>query len=395
MSELNKTEKIIMSIVYGLTAISLIIISFVIYNIIAKEKPQTLGTVYISSLTCSDEDINIVEVKIHSNENGNGVSCYEVLWNGYTDYQGKAIKGFGIQSTELPKAHDYNMCPDGSFAFNYVQSPYITEFPNSTMYTTDDLGLSYYVPSGMPNELYFDIDGKMYKYQFKTFEREIYSTNGWNFFNQVFQIKTTEKVSFNYYTLFNSIVNSALTESAKEEYLEFAMNMFDLSPYVEIYYQDEDTQYKPLSKTSTMYKLFKIKITYSKDGLTDVSQSIFKQLKGNSSWDFYSNTDVKEYWNAYSSIVLTENNLNYVYDESESSYYAVIDENFAEYLSSLSYAEIIFDLDFTVLDFDVYAIDLKNFDFDVKNIDIQSNNEDFVVYNQAYCEIIPNLGVVA
>ena len=50
------------------------------------------------NMSVNDNDINIVEVKIFSNKNNNGQAVYEIQYNGYVDYQGGAIKGFGMQS---------------------------------------------------------------------------------------------------------------------------------------------------------------------------------------------------------------------------------------------------------------------------------------------------------
>ena len=383
-----------MSVMYSLTAIALLLSIFVIYNIIAKEKPQTLGTIYAGALTCSEEDINIIEVNIYSNENKNGIPCYEVLWNGYTDYVGGNIKGFGIQTDFLPEQHYYTTAQAMGGSLSDV-SPEIVEIKGAKMYYTDDLGTSSYITTEMPDELYFDIDGAFYKYQFQTFEREVYSNRGWNLFNVIVNNTTTEKVSYNYYTLFDYIIKSALKDSAKETYSEFAINMLDLDKYLKIYYQDDDTQYKPLPKTSTMYKLFKIKVNYSKDGMTKASQSMFKQFKGNSSWDYYANTGVEEYWNAYAELSLTEANVNFVYNEAESAYYITLDEKFSEYLKGLSNAEISIDLDLTTLDFEIYGIDLQNFDFKIESFEISTTStENFKIYNSNACSLTPTLKAV-
>ena len=161
MSDLDKKQKILMSIVYVLMVLSCAVIFFVIYNIIQKEKPQTLGTVYAGTLTCTDEDINIIEVKIHSNENNNGQPCYEVMFNGYTDYLGNAIKGYGMQSDTLENysAIETISTTSGELVYNYLGG--------ITLYNSDDYGVSSYVVSTMPKELYFDIEGKFYKLRFE------------------------------------------------------------------------------------------------------------------------------------------------------------------------------------------------------------------------------------
>ena len=388
MADLNKPQKIFMSILYCLTAIASLILVYVIYNIAEKEKPQTLGTVYADSLSKSEEDINIIEVKIHSNENNNGQACYEVLYNGYTDYQGGAIKGFGIQKT--------NLRDNRNIYFTDLQgNKVLVTGHDSQMYYTDDLGTSTYVTNDMPNELYIDINGSFYKIQFDSYQREVYSKKGWDAWNIFWNIKTTENVSYNFYSLSDFILNSAASNSAKHENGEYTISLLDCSKYIKVLYQDKDTQYKPLDKTSTMYEFLKIHVTYSKDGMTNASQSLFHQYYGNASWSFFNDTEVEDYWNAYANIELTESNINYVYNNEKSSYYATIDEEFAQYLSTLTKADIKVSLDFNDLDFDVYGIDLSNFSFDINSFEIITEyGSDLTIYNSDKCETQPVLKVV-
>ena len=282
MSNLETKQKIFMGVMYALASISAIVILLVVYNIIAKEKPQTLGTVYANTLSCSDEDINIAEVKIHANENNNGQACYEILWNGYTDYLGSAIKGFGMQS---PIKDDYS-----GKTYNINGEQFYTYIDNVTLYNTDDNSKSSYVVNDIPNELYIDIDGKFYKIVFETFTYKLPDTS---FIGSLLGRTKEYSDKYNFYTLFDYILEASLSDSAKHDNGEYSIALLDLSKYIKFYYQDDDTQYKPLDEASTMYEFLKIKVTYSKDGLTEASQSMFKQYQGNSSWNYYNNTDVE------------------------------------------------------------------------------------------------------
>lgn len=373
-----------MGILYGLTAVAIFIIGFVIYYIIQFEKPQTLGTVYANGLSCTEEDINIVEVKIHSNENNNGQVCYEVLFNGYTDYIGGAVKGFGMQL-----AGDYT----GQHAYTTISGEQaVTWYGGIQLYNTDDYGVSSYVTSNMPNELYIDIDGAFYKICFETFK---YNELKSGFWNSVFGKTEEKELSYNFYSLFDYIVNSALSDSARFENGEYSISLLDCSKFIKFMYQDTDTQYKDLPKTSTMYEFLKIHVTYSKDGMIDASQSLFHQYYGNSSWNYYNNTDIENYWNAYANLELTEANMNYVYNEEKSAYYITIDENFAKYLQGLSNANISLNINTSNLDFEIYGIDLYNFYFKIKSFEITADSvEDFVMYNQTSCDVVPTIKAV-
>ena len=97
MSDLEKKDKIIMSIVYVLMVLSCAVIFFVIYNVIKKEKPWTLGVTYASVISVDGNEQPILKVSIKSNKNKNGEALYDMQFNSYSDTEGNGITGFGIQ----------------------------------------------------------------------------------------------------------------------------------------------------------------------------------------------------------------------------------------------------------------------------------------------------------
>lgn len=382
MSDLNKFQKGLMITLYILTALALGVSIFVIYQLVVYTKPETLGTVYANTLSVNDNDINIVEVKIFSNKNNNGQAVYEIQYNGYVDYQGGAIKGFGMQSNTKDNysAQTIYQTNSGEIVTTYLGG--------IQLYNTDDLSKSSYVVNEMPTELYIDIDGAFYKIVFEQFEYERFSTNGWDAWNRFWGITTTDIMSYNYYSIFDYIIETAMSDSAKYDNGEFSIPLLDLSKYIKFYYQAEDTQYHPLDEASTMYEFLKIHITYSDDGMTSAQQSMFKQYYGNSDWSFYSDTDVEDYWNAYSDITITEKHLNAVYNELENAYYVTLDREFANYLNTLQMSEITVNLNLDNLDYAIYGIDLQNFDFNMESLTISSNEiSELEIYNQEDCSV--------
>ena len=199
---------------------------------------------------------------------------------------------------------------------------------------------------------------------------------------------------FTWYEVFQYAINSAKSSSGTSEFEEYSLSLFDLADYLEIQCYEGD-QYKNMPSTSENRTYLTIPVDYSAKGATQAGDSIFKQIASSPTWSFYDGTNIEEYWNAYADITLTESNCNFVYDESQDSYYLTIDEMFVNYLKTLSYSEISIHLDVSVLDFDVYAIDLKNFTFKINDFVITSKYEDFIVYNQAYCNVVPTLEVLA
>lgn len=205
---------------------------------------------------------------------------------------------------------------------------------------------------------------------------------------------TTKTESYNFYSVFDYIIESACSEAIRHKAGEYTLPLLDFSKYFKFYYQDEDTQYKPLDEASTMYEFLKVHVTYSKDGMTEGSQSLFKQYFGNPSWSYYNNTDVEEYWNAYSVVEINENHLNYV--EYEGEYCATLGSSFAEYLSKLSNADINVNLNFDNLDRNIFGIDLSNFDFKINSFVITNSSyssETFKIFNADMCYMQPTLNL--
>ncbi len=402
METLNKPQKIFMIIMYVLASIGILVSSFVIYNLVNVMRPETLGVTYASTLNSSSGEEPICTVEIWSNDNNNGQQLYEILWNSYTDEDGQGIKGFGVQIVgDYFISHIYEMLQ--SIESSQKISKKASEFKNTILseetivcgdwycYNTDDLGeSSYMLPiDKVGRNLYISIDDNFYQIKLNNYSWQT-DESFWIFSHKY----VTHYAPQTFFDLTDYVIQSALTDSAKKDNSTFYIDLLECANFYDLLYKDSRGQYHPLQDATDIKNYLQIKVNYHKDGATESSDSMFKQVAYSTTWSFYDNSNLEEYWNAYGQIEITENHLNFVYNKDRQAYYATIDEKLAKYLESTINTEISVKINFDNLDFNVYGIDLKNFTFKIESFDITStaNTDDtFVVYNSKIPNISPTI----
>ena len=419
LEDLNKPQKIFMIILYVLTAIASITSVFVIYNLANVAKPWTLGVTYSSVIETSNNQSPIVNVKIHSNENNNGLKVIDIQFNSYMDTQGNSINGFGIQcvgeyevynrsgydidtipymSLFTDEKEAYTAFSEKCSNLKYKEVGKSKVYGDFYTYYTADNSITYQAInySDVPNYLLISINNESYRLSLKEYT---YTYQERNWFEDLFGLKgnTVEvKTTFTWFEVFEFIANSAINNSGKAEFESFSLPALDLARYLTIEYMDNKGQYHEMPDTSENRNYLTIPVEYSVDGAAKASDSLFKQVQSSPTWSIYNNTDVENYWNAYSILNLTEANLNYVYNDDKKAYYAEIDEEFANYLNSLGKTEISLNINLENLNFNVYGIDLMNFDIHIKSFEILTDSvSDFIIYNSDMCETTPTIKAVA
>lgn len=411
MSDLNKFQKGLMITLYILTAIALGVSAFVIYTIAVKEKPWTIGVTYASELTANDNQVNICTVSIHDNFNNNGQSLYELQFNSYTDSEGNGVAGFGIQIVgdwqvwNADRTYENYIAKDSmsfSTALQKYNSRGLTQnlsfiLGDAYLYYTGDDGKIYYSLSAedLDNYLLIDIDGQFYRMTLKNYDYESIKDGFWN---ELFNRTETRQTPYSWFEVFDVIIKSALSHSGDAEYEEFPLSLLDLSRFFNFEYKDENGQYHPLPDTSENRAYFTIQVEYSRDGALDIDDSMFHQVANSTTWNYYADLSLNDYWNAYTNIIITEQFLNAVYNEAENAYYVTLDREFANYLNTLQMSEINVELDLDNLDYAVYGIDLQNFDFNMQSLTISSDViSELEIYNEEDCsvDVTLNLGGVA
>lgn len=422
LEDLNKPQKTFMIILYILTIVATIMGAFAIYNISTIKKPWTLGVTYADVLTTTDGQKQIMSAKIYTNENNNGVPVYDMRINSYADTEGNGLRGFGIQCVgdwKIVNKSDYSVFSTNIKDINVakdlkqlyinkeeiktLKSQYSNMFEiNQTIafgdfyfYYTGDDGKVYSKTSieNFDDELLIDIDGSYYKLTLKPYEYEVLSDNALDLL--IGNMAETKTSTFTWFEIFDLVMTSAKNTNAATKYSEFPLSLMDLSDFVTLQYQADKGQYKELDKTTENRNYFTIQVDYKNDGAVSSADSIFGMIYASSRYDYYAETNVNDYWNAYTELTITADNINFVYNKDLQAYYVTLDKNFSNYLKTLTNAEILVNLNLTDTKVEIYGIDLQNFDFDIEGFEIKVDSiEDFKIYNQDLCSVVPTLSEV-
>lgn len=369
-----------------------------VYNLIAVQKPWTLGVTYAGAISTDDTQANIIDVNIKSNANNNGEVLYEIQFNSYTDTDGSGIAGFGIQVVGSDYAL-YNMSDlfnnTGLVNFESAQKKYDRMLNQNSSYIFGDVYLYYTGDNGkvyrslnvseLDDYLLIDIDGAYYRLVLNDYPVTTTSGTLW------WEKEEVTYVQYSWFDVFDYIIQSALSNSATEVYEKFALPLFDLSDFLKIEYKDEDGQYKQMPDTAENRNYMTIQVTYDKDGAVETSDSMFNMVGSSSTWSYYNEDYIKDYWQATSSITITDSMLNYTYNDLYEAYFLTLDPTFVEYLqNSKNEINITLDLSNKVA-IDYAGIDLQYFDFNIKSFEIINAPSDFIIIHQDYCEIEPEV----
>ena len=212
---------ILLSIVYIITAIMLALGVYSVYNLIAVQKPWTLGVTYAGAISTDDTQANIIDVNIKSNANNNGEVLYEIQFNSYTDTDGSGIAGFGIQVVGSDYAL-YNMSDlfnnTGLVNFESAQKKYDRMLNQNSSYIFGDVYLYYTGDNGkvyrslnvseLDDYLLIDIDGAYYRLVLNDYPVTTTSGTLW------WEKEEVTYVQYSWFDVFDYIIQSALSNSA-------------------------------------------------------------------------------------------------------------------------------------------------------------------------------------
>ncbi len=415
MENSDKFRIALMVVVYVITAVFCSLGAFALYNLIAVQKPWTIGVAYADILEYSEDNPAIIDVKINSNENSNGQALYELQFNSYTDQDGNGVSGFGIQCVGgWQIRHDYESLPnykqtEGLFGGISAEiqnigkkgtinkdEKYLQQFETYAvgdfyLYYTGDNGVTYSYLSvdELDDYLLIDIDGKFYKLTLKDYSyitKEAYKGFTGLFRNFWSANTITHTVKYSWFDVFNAVMQSAFKNSGKEEFRKYALPLMDLSKYLTIEYKDEDGKYHPVEKTTENRYYFSIPVEHYKNGATEVSDSKFKMVGYSTTWSYYNSKDVQDFWQVAIDHLVTQKHLNYIYYESYGKKFLTIDAKFANYLKTIADVEIIIDMD--ALSQPVGGIDLKYFDIKtIKSFTINNVPQEFEMLNKDQCSV--------
>lgn len=399
----EKKRGVLFALIYIITSVALLFGVYAVYNLIAVQKPWTIGVVYASKLEADDKQVPIVTVKVSSNQNNNGQDLYEIQFNSYTDSEGNGVAGFGIQAVGR-NWEIYNFDPNSPYdcwssgvqrldeLSRRLDSGEKVLMQNNTfmfgdvyLYYTGDNGVIHYSisDSDLDDYLLIDIDGQSYRLVLK--EYTYTTTRGalW------WQKTETHTARYSWFEVFDYIIGSALENSGSAQgYEEYPLSLMDLAHYFTVEYKDEDDQYHPMADTAENRTYLTIQCEYDLDGATELSDSMFNIVANSTTWSYYNNTSVSDYWLATTEeFTLDESMLNYIYYDSYEGYYLTLDAKLENYLKTANESvKVVIDID-QKTDYTLSGIDLKNFTFNISSFEILNAPSDFEMLNQGDIEV--------
>ncbi len=399
----EKKRGILFAFVYTITAVALLFGIYAVYNLIAVQKPWTIGVVYASKLEANDQQVPIVTVKVSSNQNNNGQDLYEIQFNSYTDSEGNGVAGFGIQAVGR-NWEIYNFDPNSPYdcwssgvqrldeLSRRLDSGDKVLMQNNTfmfgdvyLYYTGDNGVIHYSisDSDLDDYLLIDIDGQSYRLVLKEYTYTTSSGALW------WQKTETHTARYSWFEVFDYIIGSALENSGSAQgYEEYPLSLMDLAHYFTVEYKDEDDQYHPMADTAENRTYLTIQCDYALDGATELSDSMFNIVANSTTWSYYNNTSVSDYWLATTEeFTLDESMLNYIYYDSYEGYYLTLDAKLENYLKTAKESvKVVINID-RKTDYTLSGIDLNNFTFNISSFEILNAPSDFEILNQGDIEV--------
>lgn len=319
--------------------LSLLIIPFSIAYL--KNPPETVKTAYADTLTYAQEDKNgdkpyPIEVNVFTNERNNGMPCYEIRLNYYTDANipeveedYKNVYSSGFQCLEKVRTKDKLTTNYISYALNS------TEIVSPCFYYNSVFGESYKAI----NELDYS-DKWIFDYG-AGHGLMLVSSMGDKLVSQFLWEKAYQRIGINDFI-------KAIFEIVELMDDGVYILPFDVSEYFN--YKIYDTEQKKFidEQADNKWLFFQMKLTKSSNGLVSSNQSLFGQIANNShyGYDGISNAD---YYRSMTVYNLTEDDfyLKQSIVNGQTYNLATIKTSVRDYLKSFSrmYIRVLFDLD--------------------------------------------------
>lgn len=337
--------------IFGVIALVLICLASIFtiaYGVIYFQNPPTaVKTAYANRLTYADESQydgvpTPLELNIYTNARQNGVECYELRINSYTDTtlpgfdddgkvkDTKYTYGSGYQSIGVPQTKV--LVDSGIFETVFSKTRMSLALTSGYTYNTSD-GVSYKAINSIDS-----LDKYIFDYGFGDGLLQVYMRNDYRFYgknalNQPVYLKN------NLPYLINSLFSLAQDMTEGVYYINFDFSEF-------LNYKIYDTESKkfvsPQESSIDVKNLFLFtKITISNNGLLEAQQSLFDQIANDSNYSYDSIVTTDDYYKSLTLFTLEADDFDIIRGK------AILKQSCYNYLSNFSkmYIQVVLDLD--------------------------------------------------
>lgn len=389
-----KTLKIIGNCSFVFLAVIglLVSIAFGYYHFFVHD--VTVGTNYVDNQIALDivksddlteeqknefEDRYFLEANFYSNAKNNGIALQELRLNYFTDYSllSTAYRSTGMQYLGDLKQEDLTLVETTKEEANQNE-------PKGFSYYDTTNGISWdgnKIRTQLNRESCFTIkiDNRPFQIQLdKTFEWTTYKRQWYTLW--IWNKPTKHVIMYNYLNVFADCMQAIRSNSAG--YGDYYITV-DLSEYFTIRELDENGKYKQDDVTDIIKNYSVLKFHYDENGARNSTQSMFKCIDCNPSYDVEDKNIDTTYWQERMVYNLTDKDFVYRYSEVYDGYFVSLSVDMKTRFAGMPRAKVNVNISTTFNDKKIVGIDYNGFEnFEIDTLTITGENQTFYVLDK-------------
>lgn len=325
------------------------------------------------------EDRYFLEANFYSNAKNNGIALQELRLNYFTDYSllSTAYRSTGMQYLGDIKQEDLKLVETTEEEANQNEPKGFSYYDTTNGVSWDGNKLR----TQMNRESCFTIkiDNRPFQIQLnKTFEWTTYKRQWYTLW--IWNKPTTHVIMYNYLNVFADCMQAIRTNSAG--YGDYYITV-DLSEYFTIRELDEKGKYKQDDVTDIIKNYSVLKFHYDENGARNSTQSIFKCIDCNPSYDVEDKNIDTTYWQERMVYNLTDKDLDYRYSEVYDGYFVSLSVDMKTRFAGMPRAKVNVNISTTFDDKKIVGIDYNGFEnFEIDTLTITGENQTFYVLDK-------------
>lgn len=325
------------------------------------------------------EDRYFLEANFYSNAKNNGIALQELRLNYFTDYSllSTAYRSTGMQYLGDLKQEDLTLVETTKEEADQNE-------PKGFSYYDTTNGISWdgnKIRTQMNRESCFTIkiDNRPFQIQLdKTFEWTTYKRQWYTLW--IWNKPTKHVIMYNYLNVFADCMQAIRSNSAG--YGDYYITV-DLSEYFTIRELDEHGKYKQDDVTDIIKNYSVLKFHYDENGARNSTQSIFKCIDCNPSYDVEDKNIDTTYWQERMVYNLTDKDFVYRYSEVYDGYFVSLSVDMKTRFANMPRAKVNVNIQAVFNDKKIVGIDYNGFEnFEIDTLTITGENQTFYVLDK-------------
>lgn len=325
------------------------------------------------------EDRYFLEANFYSNAKNNGIALQELRLNYFTDYSllSTAYRSTGMQYLGDLKQEDLTLVETTKEEADQNE-------PKGFSYYDTTNGISWdgnKIRTQLNRESCFTIkiDNRPFQIQLdKTFEWTTYKRQWYTLW--IWNKPTKHVIMYNYLNVFADCMQAIRSNSAG--YGDYYITV-DLSEYFTIRELDEHGKYKQDDVTDIIKNYSVLKFHYDENGARNSTQSLFKCIDCNPSYDVEDKNIDTTYWQERMVYNLTDKDFVYRYSEVYDGYFVSLSVDMKTRFAGMPRAKVNVNISTTFNDKKIVGIDYNGFEnFEIDTLTITGENQTFYVLDK-------------